>query len=92
MCWAQIWYRQPGEPAIRSFLWRVRGLSPSRWWGPEGMYVNLAQYINVRSLGTVQPFLWHEEEPFAEDRDGGREIILLPPPCTTSREGDFSPA
>ena len=38
----------------------------------------------------VQSFLWHEphmeKEPFAEARDAGREILLLPTPCTTSRK------
>ena len=49
-----------------------------------------AKYINVRRLGMVHSFFWHEphmeEELFAEARDGRREISVLPTPCMTSRE------
>lgn len=51
-----------------------------------------AKYINIRSLSMVKSFLWHEpdmeKEPFEEAKDCGREILLLPTLCTTSRERD----
>lgn len=43
MCGAHLRYRHPRKPAIRSSLWRVKGLPPAWWWVPGGIYVNLAQ-------------------------------------------------